>query len=160
MDTAGKFDFSHFSWPRHPWTCLFDQIQGCWRNLSINLKIMKNMEIWNLKIKLSRVVWSVSLPRPHSRGHTKTTRINDSFVFQDFKFPYVSLFLNLLTNSFNILGFGQINMFMSGGTMKNEVYVFSRQCPSRVALKLATAEIWASTDHYWWSHLQKKIHTE
>ena len=70
----------------------FDQIQGKPMDLTIILKILKNMHFQNREIKLSRVVWSVSLLRPHSGGHTETATANNYFVFQDFKFSFFSLF--------------------------------------------------------------------
>ena len=58
------------------------------------------MHFQNHKIQLSRAALSVSLLRPHSRGHTETARTNKYFVFQDFTFPFFSIFFKLLSNSF------------------------------------------------------------
>ena len=76
----------------------FDQIQGKPMDLTIFLKILKNMHFQNREIKLSRVVWSVSLLRPHSGRHTETAIINNYFVFQDLEFPFFSIFFKLLSN--------------------------------------------------------------
>ena len=81
----------------------FDQIQGKPMDLTIFLKILKNMHFQNREITLSRVVWGVSLLRPHSGGHTETAVIKNYFVFQDFRFPYFSLFLKIMTNPSNPL---------------------------------------------------------
>ena len=81
----------------------FDQIQGKPMDLTINFKILKYIHFQNREIKLSRVVWSVSLLRPHSGGHTETAVIKNYFVFQDFRLPYFSIFLKLLTNPSNPL---------------------------------------------------------
>ena len=109
------------------------------------------MHFRNLKIKLSRVVWSVSLPRPNSRGHAETARVNNYFVFQDFKFPYVSLFSKFIDKS---LGFDPILSNRPGGAMKNDIYRSAWVRTSSKLRKLAAVKIWESTDHYPWSHLQ------
>ena len=70
----------------------FDQIQGKPMDLTIILKILKNMHFQNREIKLSRVVWSVSLLRPHSGGHSETAAIKNYFVFQDFQISDFSIF--------------------------------------------------------------------
>ena len=136
---------------------LFDKI---WPNSRMlkefdnNFKNIENMYFRNLKIKLSRVVWSVSLPRPNSRGHAETVRVNNYFVFQDLRFPYVSLFLKFIAKSFNILGFGQIWSNRPGGAMKNDIYRSAWVRTSSKLRKLAAVKIWDSTDHYPWSHFQ------
>ena len=69
-------------------------------DLTIFLKILKTMHFQNREIKLSRVVWSVSLLRPHSGRHTGTAIINNYFVYQDLEFPFFSTFLQILSNPF------------------------------------------------------------
>ena len=132
----------------------FQQFQWIWRDLTIILKILKNMHFRNHKIQLSRAVWSVSLLRPHSGRHTETAIIDNYFVFQDLRFPYVSLFLKFIAKSFNILGFGQILSNRPGGAMKNDIYRYAGVRTSSKLRKLAAVKMWESTDHYPWSHLQ------
>ena len=72
-------------------------------DLTIILKILKNMHFQNREIKLSRVVWSVSLLRPHSGGHTETAVIKNYFVFQDFQIFRFFIILKFIDKSFKSL---------------------------------------------------------
>ena len=77
---------------------IFNNFNGFEGILTIILKILKNIHFRNHKIQLSRVVWSVSLLRPHSGRHTETAIINYYLVFQDLQFPFFSIFFKLLSN--------------------------------------------------------------